>query len=257
MFSIFDKYSNLVIALSKKKDGSMKFSCDFLRGMSPRQIWRGDKEIFENRKKFLAKLGININQVVSADLVHGNVVQVVTAKNRRQRIAETDGLLTNDKDTFLAITVADCLPIFLYDTENKVIGLIHGGWQSLAKDILASAIKKLIDNFGSRPENILAGIGPGIGACHFEIKEDILKHWKVRPSKRAFRQEDGKVFLDLKITTKIQLVNLGLKEENIEINPECTYCLADKYFSYRREIPPNLVGKTKILKAMMAVIGQR
>ena len=207
-----------------------------------------DKEIFKNRKRLLDKQGIDINQVVSAGLVHGNNIEIVSRKDRGQRIINTDGLLTKDKNVFLSITVADCLPIFIYDYKNQVIGLIHGGWKSLAKNILSLAIQKLVNNFESQPQNILVGIGPGIGVCHFEVKDDVLQYWKVPPPNNVFRREEEKIFLDLKKVAKIQLLNLGLKEKNIEINPECTFCLADKYFSYRRE---------KILNTMMAIIGKK
>lgn len=239
MFSIFKRYKNLIISLSTKKNGSMRFLDELGE----------DKEILKNRKKFLNKLGVEINKTVSAGLVHGNNIKIVSKKDWGQRIIGADGLLTSDKNLFLSITVADCLPIFLYDPENQVIGLIHGGWRSLAKNILALTIKKLTDNFDSLPQNILVGIGPGLGICHFEVKDDVLDKFKSFSSE-TFIKKGEKTFLDLKKVAEVQLFNLGLKKENIEINPECTYCLPVKYFSYRREKP-------KKVKTMMAIIGRK
>ena len=239
LFSIFNKYQNLVIALSQKQDGSMKLSGDSLR----------DKEISENRKKFLNKLGVDSNSLVSANLIHANTIQTVTTQDAGKIIAKTDGLLTKDKNLFLSITVADCLPIFLYDFEKEVIGLIHGGWRSLAQNILYSTIEKLINDFNSKPGSILAGIGPGISQCHYEAKEDVVAKFKSFPS-HIFIKRNGKIFLDLKKIAEFQLLNSGVKKENIEINSECTYCLPDKYFSYRKDKPD-------ILETMIAVIGMK
>lgn len=237
LFSIFNKYQNLVIALSQKQDGLMKLSGDSLR----------DKEISENRKRFLNKLGVDSNSLVSANLIHANTIQTVATSNTGKTIAKTDGLIADNKNLFLSITVADCLPIFLYDFEKEIVGLIHGGWRSLAKDILPLAIRKLTNDFNSKPENILAGIGPGISQCHYEVKEDILTKFKSFPS-NIFIKRNGKTFLDLKKVAELQLLNCGVKKKNIEVNPECTYCLSNKYFSYRRD-------KSEVLETMIAAIG--
>ncbi len=230
MFGIFAKYPNIVVALSEKKDGPMKFSP-------------------ENRERFLGKLGIDDKLTVRADLVHKDNVRVVSNRDAGKVIEKTDGLIIADNNLFLTITMADCLPIFIYDPEKEIIGLVHGGWRSLAKNILTLSIEKMAENFGSLPKDILVGIGPGISQCHFEVKEDLLVEFKPYLGE-ALLNKNGKLFLDLKKIAKIQLINLGVKEKNIEISPECTFCLPDKYFSHRRD-------RFKEIKTMMAVIGQK
>lgn len=219
MFKIFKKYPNLIIGLSKKSDGPMKFSAN-------------------NRERFFNKLEINRNLTVGASLVHGDKVKFVSKKDVGKLIEETDGLLTKDKKILLTITVADCLPIFIYDPEKEIVGLIHGGWKSLSQNILAKTVKNL-------SKDILVGIGPGISRCHFEVKQDVLK--KFKPYLKDALKDN---FLDLKKVAKLQLIDLGIKEENIEINPGCTFCLKDKYFSYRRQKP-------KKLQTMIAIIAQK
>ena len=152
MFRIFKDCPNLILAFSEKSDGPMKGS-------------------LQNRERFFNKLGIDKNLIIRADLVHGNKVKLVSYKNAGKPIEKTDGLLTKDKNLFLTITTADCLPIFIYDPEKETIGLIHGGWKSLANNILAKAVKGL-------SSNTLVGIGPGISQCHFEVKQDLLKAFK-------------------------------------------------------------------------------
>jgi len=223
MFRIFKDCPNLILAFSEKSDGSMKFSN-------------------KNRERFFNRLGIDKNLIVRADLVHDNKVKLVSHKDAGKLIEKTDGLLTKDKNLFLVITTADCLPIFIYDPEKEIIGLIHGGWRSLANNILAKAVKDL-------SSNTLVGIGPGISQCHFEVKQDVLKAFKPY-LKEILKEKDNKFFLDLKKGAKLLLMKLGIKEENIELNQECTFCLKDKYFSYRRDKPENV-------QTMLAIIAQK
>ncbi len=237
MFEIFRRCSGIVVAVSKKEDGTMKLVGDSVR----------DKDIIKNRERFLERLEIDEKLTIKADLVHGNNVEVVFVKEAGTTIKEIDGLITSDRNLFLTITVADCLPIFIYDPEKEIVGLIHGGWRSLAGNILASAIGMMIKNFGSLTKDILIGIGPGISQCHFEVKKDVLARFKSFLSEASIHR-DGKTFLNLKRIAKVQLINLGLKGENIEISPECTFCLSEKYFSFRKDKP-------KIAETMIAVIG--
>ncbi len=238
-FEIFKNYPNLIYTVSEKKDGTMKLSGDLLK----------DKNIIKNREKFLEKFGIEDRLTIKADLVHGGNVEFVSIKESGKIIDKTDGLITTDKNLFLTVTVADCLPIFIYDPEKEIVGLIHGGWRNLAKDILAVAVGKMVKNFGSSSEDILVGIGPGISQCHFEVKNDVLAEFKPY-LKEVLLKKEGKSFLDLKKIARIQLINSGIKEENIEISPECTFCLSDKYFSFRRVRPESP-------ETMIAVIGRK
>ncbi|OGZ17523.1 MAG: hypothetical protein A2V72_01800 [Candidatus Nealsonbacteria bacterium RBG_13_37_56] len=233
MFEVFKNYSNLIIGFSEKKDGPMKNSV-------------------QNRKKFFNKLKIDKELIVRADLVHKNKVKLISKKDAGRLIEKTDGLITKEKNIFLTITTADCLPIFIYDPKKEIIGLIHGGWKSLAGNILKEAINKIINNFKSNPAHILIGIGPGISQCHFEIKNDLVRKWSDRTifAPGVILKEDNKKHLDLKKIAKLQLIELGIKEENIEISSECTFCLKDKYFSYRRDKPEQI-------KTMLAIIGQK
>ena len=102
--------------------------------------------------------------------------------------------------------------------------------------------------FGVRSEELTAGIGPGIGDCHFEAKEDVLKKFKLYPE--AIIKRDGKNFIDLKLIAKHQLEEVGIKTENIEVSPVCTYCQAETYFSYRKD-------KAQPLQTMMFIFGMK
>lgn len=220
--------STLFCTISTKRDGSMKLFNNALK----------DVLIEKNRTKFFKKIKIDKNLIVSAKLVHGNNVQIVTQKQAGKFIAKTDGLITNEKNLFLVITVADCLPIFFYDSKKEIIALVHTGWRSLVKNILTNIIQKFKEDFKSNPKDIAVKIGPGISKCHFEVKNDVLN--KFKDFAGAISKRGGKNYLDLKMIAKEQLLDLGIKENAIEMTPECTYCLKNKYFSYRRDKPENL-----------------
>lgn len=238
LFTKFNTYPNLIIGFSDINDGPMKISGNLLKKIV----------VTKNRNNFFNNLGVNKNNIISPHLTHSNNIEIVAQKDTSKKINNTDGLLTNDKNIFLSVTVADCLPIFIYDPVNEAIGLIHAGWKGLAKDILREAINKLQSHYQSNPENLLIGIGPGISQCHFEVQDDVIENF-LSFLPEALESRDEKKFLDLKKLAKLQLQKLGVPEKNIEINPLCTYCEKDKYFSYRRDKP------TKFLKTMIAVFG--
>ena len=104
----------------------------------------------------------------------------------------------------------------------------------------------MIDNFNVSPKDLLGGIGPGIGACHFEVREDFLP--KFKSYHNAILRKDGKNYINLKDIAKKQLEAAGLKQKDIDISPICTYCRSDKYFSFRRD-------KSKPVQAMMVIAG--
>ncbi len=237
LFSFFEKYPQVLIALSSKQDGSMK-----LTGNTPQ-----DKAARQNQKQFFKKIGITSSSVVRTQLTHGNGIGIVESKEYKP-FKNTDGLTTSQKHLFLTITVADCLPIFLYDFHKNVIGIVHAGWKGLNKEIIKNAISVFKNSFNSNPQQICAGIGPGIGTCHFEVQKDVKNQFI--PHKAAIDVRDNKYFVDLKKIAQLQLAQEGVLLSNIEVNPLCTFCEKHHYFSYRRD-------KSLPLQTMIALIGIR
>jgi polyphenol oxidase len=223
-----DDFPEVRIALSEKKDGSMRLS--------------GSKTTEENRRRFLKKKGINPDQTVFAELVHGNRIVWTDSSFKGKAIPRADGLITKDSNLFLCLTIADCLPVFLFDKQKKAVGIVHAGWRGLVGGVIREAVEKMDS---SSKDNVLAKIGPGICPEHFEIKEDVLKKLKKYPES-VVRKSD-KIFFDLKKAAKNILQEAGVAESNIEADKDCTFCLKHKYFSYRRD------GKKT--KTMMAAIG--
>lgn len=223
--------------MSGKRDGSMKLSGG-----------ECNREVLENQQKFFAKLDIDYGNVISADLQHGNNVKVVERKHAGQIISNTDGLVTNEKNLFLTITVADCLPVYFYDPDKKIIGIAHAGWQGVKENIVSRMVQVMIENFKSEYDDILVNVGAHIQKCHYEIKDDTAK--KFKEYKDVITQKRNKIFINLSRIAAVQLFDVGVPVDNVKVSQECTYCLDTKYFSHRRD-------KIKDLKAMIAYIGLR
>lgn len=211
-----------------------------MRLLPKREDWL--PENIENRKQYFKKAGLAEKKIVAAHLVHGNHVAFVDHSSS-DYILETDGLITNDSSVALAITVADCYPVYLYDKKKGIFGLLHVGWQGAAKNIVVEAIRSMKVK-GSDPAEIAVVIGPGICQEHYDIPLERAIFFK--NYSEAISEKDGQLYFDIK-----KIIYRQLKESTITTifdSGECTYCLSEKYFSYRRDKPRNI-------EVMVAVIG--
>ena len=201
------------------------------------------KDVLFNRKKFVKSLGFNISDIVTPNQVHGDKIfraddnfRGCGCVNYADSIPETDSLITNTPNLPLMLCFADCVPIFFVDVENCAIGLAHGGWKGTLKKISAKTLLKMHDEFGTKPENCLIGIAPSIGACCYQIGDNVIDTCKKSfPSNHdeLLIRRDGKIFLDLWRANVIQLLEIGVPEENIDVAGKCTCCEDSWYFSYR------------------------
>lgn len=224
--------SEIIWGISQKRDGSMKY------------VGRESASMI-NREKFFKSIGIDPGKVVIAGLIHGKEIKKVTADDRGELVSDTDGLITNVLDVYLSATAADCLPIYFIDRQQNVIGLAHAGWRGTAKNIAAAMIEKMTREFNCQPKDVEVIIGPYIKACHFEV-EKVIDEFASYPS--SIHRQNDKLTIDLGQINKEQLMAAGVVSDNIAISDECTYCLPEKYFSYRRDKPAEI-------EAMVAYIG--
>lgn len=153
--------------------------------------------------------------------IHGSNVVTVSSKDAGKLIDNCDGLVTNDPGVYLKISVADCIPLALFDPINKCVGLVHAGWRGLDGEIISNAVHVMSKNFGTNPAEILAEIGPHICRRHYEIKADLAE--KFSGYDGVIERTDGKMFLDLEKVAIVQLKKLGVKFQNIETDKRCTF----------------------------------
>ncbi|EKE11025.1 MAG: hypothetical protein ACD_15C00151G0003 [uncultured bacterium] len=230
MVKFFQNMPEIAAVMSEREDGSMK-------------LFEDSELNLENRKRFFEKIGIGENKVVAAEIVHETDVAIVDNASP-EIMREADGLVAKDENVFLSVTVADCIPVYFYEPEQKIIAIAHCGWRGIVDGIIESSVNKVI-GLGGKAENLKVALGPGIDKCHFEIREDVLERFSKYPE-FIIRRED-KIFVDLKGIIRKQLANFNINTENIEDNKECTV-EHDRYFSYRRDRP-------KSTEAMIAIIG--
>lgn len=222
------------------------FSCRGWGNLWAKNPWRD-----QNLRLFLKDLEIEIWQLVVARQIHSGNVEVVAKKNRGKIVSSVDGIITQDKETYLGVHVADCLPIFFYDPENKIVAICHAGWKGTLEEIAWTVVEKM-KKLGSRPEEVRVGIGPHIKVCCYSVSEERVDLFesKFGEERKSVRLRDGRFYLDLTHLNLRQLKRAGVKSGNIEVLPYCTCCDKDKLFSYWRQ-------GSKNFSEMLGVIGLR
>ncbi len=164
---IFNKFLELKFGISTLSGGDGNspylFNLSFLVGDNAENVKK-------NRKIFFDKLGISENQVSYQRQIHS------IKSNRVEQFAfyrDSDALYTNRKNNFLAVSIADCIPVFLFEKKKKIVAAIHSGWKGTLNRITTLTIEKIITEFAADVKNILAYIGPGIPVEHFEVGREI------------------------------------------------------------------------------------
>ena len=181
-----------------------------------------------NRDVFFGALGIRQDRLAIPGQVHGSTVRRVDAPGE---YPETDALISSEAGIFLCISVADCVPILLFDLRSKAIGAVHAGWRGSAAGIAEAAVKSMQAEFGTLPGDLVASIGPSASDCCYNVGEDVASRFP--PSFR--RTGKGGVFVDLKGVNRSQLLGSGLRTENIELSPYCTISDHAHFHSFRRD----------------------
>ncbi len=140
-------------------------------------------------------------------------------------MGEADALITDQLGLAIAVRTADCYPILLADAQNRAVAAIHAGWRGTAAQIVRKTLERMSAEFGTDPRNVLVCIGPGIGVCCYEVGDDVSRQFGL----------SGRTHLDLASENRKQLEAAGVPPLNIEALGVCTFCDAERFFSYRRE----------------------
>jgi YfiH family protein len=192
--------------------------------------------VYANRGRAFGLFGRGNDSLVHAHLVHGAEVARVTAAQNGQHVGPVDGLITNEPGCGLTMNYADCAPIFLYDPVKGAIGLGHAGWQGAVKDLPGALVRAMTAAFHSDPADLLAGIGPAIGPCCYEVGEPLISAVQDSfPNATALFQDNGgpRPHFDLVAANRSRLAAVGVR--HIETPHICTACRTDLFFSHRAE----------------------
>lgn len=201
-----------------------------------------DREALRHNYRIICdELGTVPERLVFSRQVHGDTVRPVTAADCHKELFsevpyEADALITAETGLPLVIFIADCIPILLYDQKTPAVGAVHAGWRGTVMDIAGKAVSEMISRFGSRPRDIKAAIGPGIGFCCFETGPEVplaVRKLLGTEGEKFIKPRGEKSTVDLKGINRGLLERRGVLPENIEVSGECTYCKCDKYWSHR------------------------
>lgn len=201
---------------------------------------RGDEpeNVAKNYEILASALGFDVKNLVLTHQVHSAAVRVVTKADAmgidHHEYPECDGLVTNDPGTVLVVFSADCTPVLLHDSVTGAVGAVHAGWRGTAADIVGNAVRAMTENFGSKPENIRAAIGPNIGKCCFQTDAEVpgaMIETLGEAAKNYIEEKDQKYYVDLKGINAALLRRAGV--EHIDISTDCTKCRCDRFWSHR------------------------
>lgn len=207
-----------------------------------------DEAVLENRRRAAAALGAGLGDMVFCNQAHDRNVHVVTVSDRGRgsqslddAIAATDALVTTEPGIVLVVMVADCVPVVLYDPAAHVLACAHAGWRGTvarASEEAVIAMRRL----GSRPEDIVAGVGPAIAPDRYQVGEDVLEaarkcfgdNWAevIRPDGA------GKWLFDLWTANQIVLREAGVRDENVHVAALGTGASGQDLFFSDREVRP-------------------
>lgn len=188
-----------------------------------------DKEIVkENRCAFFNSIGLKPEQIAYQKQIHSDIIKFV---EKPGPVGESDALITKFVGIGLAISSADCTPIFIYDKQNKVIAAVHSGWKGTQKRILKKTLNNLKQHYNSKADKLYIYIGPSISQKNYEVGKDVA----ILFDQKYLKLENGKIYLDVLGANVDMLLEFGIQNEHIEVSTLCTFEQKDLLHSYRRD----------------------
>lgn len=233
------KWDFIVHAFCTRWNGVSEGHCASLN-VSVRE---GDRSSSVRRNWEIIATAFNLRaeQFFVVNQVHGNGVLVVDHTNigtLKQQPHQVDAIITDLPGLAIGIKTADCVPVFVADIAKRIIGVVHAGWRGTALNIAAKTVKTFTETFSSRPQDMIAAIGPAIGPCCYEVDEDVFNAVTMNGNwESAFTPcgEEGKWMLNLSSVNACQMIQAGIPPDNILSSDVCTSCRKDRFFSHRGE----------------------
>jgi YfiH family protein len=170
--------------------------------------------------------------VVSLRQVHQDECVVITSKDQLRSEYRGDAVLTDRKDIFISIQVADCVPIFMLEKKRKVIGLIHAGWKGTLLGITKRTIETAKEQLGCKPGDFTIWFGPSIRSCCYRVSDAVAILFD---DKNVHSSAQRGAALDLVGINRKQLADCGVKDNRMFATGSCTCCEEKVFYSYRRE----------------------
>lgn len=222
-----------------------------------------DREAVARNRRLLAEAitGDANTPLVTLRQIHSNVLVLASSRDaERERPRKADGVMTDEPGLLLGVQTADCIPVLVADRKRRVVAAFHAGWRGTVKRIVETGIGRMRLEFGSRPEDLIAAIGPGVGACCYAVGEEVLSSFESQfdyagnlfrevydsdpirtkyPMLFLTQRAPGhspigpSLHLDLVEANRRQLLAAGLKPRSIQSIGGCTSCRPELFFSHR------------------------
>lgn len=190
----------------------------------------GDDEqiVKENRNLFFNALNLSEEEAAIQNQIHSDVITYV---NSPGNCGQSDAMITDKPGLALAVSIADCTPILIFDKDRKIIAAVHSGWRGTYQKILLKTISKLTDDFHSDPTSLICYIGPSISQTNYEVDSEVAEKF---PGKFS-RKNNDKYLLDVSGINYYYLLKAGVKISNIQRSHLCTFAYKNILHSYRRD----------------------
>ena len=209
---------------------------------------RGDDKakVAENRARVTRALGLD--RLVFANQVHGcSVLRVDAAPTDAWAAGEGDALMTGVPGLGLCAQCADCVPILLFDPENRAIAAVHSGWRGAVQDIAGAAVAAMTGAYGTRPQSLRAAIGPCISAANYRVGPEVLDQFEARfgslDGLAGARDSEGGAGLDVGEACRRQLLAAGVPADAVARIEACTFADETRFFSSRRAARDGHAGR--------------
>ena len=257
-FNILEPFKNLVHAVSTRMGGMSKdpystLNLGFHTDDNP-------DNILLNREILCNRLDIPLDYLVCAKQVHKANVSLIEkgdwgkgSEDYDSGLNDTDAMVTDAPDIFLMVLVADCPAVVFYDSKKKAVGIAHAGWRSTLSRISQKVVKKMCETYKSKPQDIICGVSPSIGPCCYEVGKNLVDSFAGQGfglADKCVEQRNNKFFLNLWEINRVQLIESGIKEDNIEVARLCNSCHSELFYSARKE------GKTGRYAVLIGAVEQ-
>ncbi len=184
--------------------------------------------VHKNREAFYNELGFTTSQIAVQKQIHSDLICIV---DKPGQVGECDGMITANRNIGLAISTADCVPIFIYDQVKKVIAGIHSGWRGTQKQILQKSLIMLKEKFFSDPRDLIVYIGPSISQKNYEVGNEVAEQFDHKYTNTI----NGKLCLDLVEANLDMIYGFGIPKKQVEVSQLCSYEEKELLHSYRRD----------------------
>jgi YfiH family protein len=245
--------------------------------------WDARETVLANRRKFASALGTAGIPLLTLRQIHSDVVHVASMPlvSANGESPQADAVITRVAGVALAVQTADCVPLLLADTAHRVITAVHAGWRGTLARIAQKTLGRMRLEFGTRPRDVVAALGPAIGRCCYEVGPEVAQafagqfapaaEWFDGPFARLALGEEPnplpwltmippghepppeRVQLDLRAANRWQLLDAEVPATNIAVSDLCTSCRSDLFFSYRREPSRPALPYTGRMMAVIAI----